>query len=47
MNRESAWQEAYKWLCQQRKNAPADSDVRHLRFHWAEDGKCVEKEGAK
>lgn len=38
MTTELAWQEAYKWLCQQRKNAPADSDVWHLRFHWAAEG---------
>ena len=41
MNRESVWQEAYKWLCQQRKNAPADSDVWHLRFHWERDGDAL------
>jgi len=40
MNRPSAWQEAYDWLCRQRKNAPSDSDVWHLRFHWATDGEA-------
>ncbi|AFP30857.1 reverse transcriptase/maturase family protein [Marinobacter sp. BSs20148] len=27
---------AYRWLCQQRKHFPANSDVWDLRFHWAQ-----------
>ncbi|ECA1950138.1 transposase [Salmonella enterica subsp. enterica serovar Virchow] len=29
-NREAAWQ----WLFHQRRHAPADADIWHLRFHW-------------
>lgn len=25
---------AYLWLCKQRTNFPANSDIWHLRFHW-------------
>lgn len=25
---------AYGWLCRQRRTAPADADVWHLRYHW-------------
>ncbi len=25
---------AYAWLCHQRRNWPADSDIWDLRFHW-------------
>lgn len=28
---------AYAWLCARRKDAPADADVWHLRFHWASE----------
>ncbi len=28
--------EAYKWLCQQRKYFPVNSDVCDVRFHWNE-----------
>jgi hypothetical protein len=28
--------EAYQWLCQQRKNFPVNSDVWDVRFHWSE-----------
>ncbi|MEL5596588.1 reverse transcriptase domain-containing protein [Serratia ureilytica] len=38
---EDAWQEAYSWLCQQRGNAPANSDVWHLRFHWGNNGNIL------
>jgi len=27
--------EAYQWLCQQRKNFPVNSDVWDVRFHWS------------
>lgn len=27
---------AYSWVCKQRKHAPANADIWHLRFHWAE-----------
>lgn len=44
---EVAWQEAYRWLCRQRRNAPANADVWHLRFHWQREGtalrQCVEQ----
>ncbi len=26
--------EAYQWLCKQRRHYPANSDIWHLRFHW-------------
>ena len=26
--------EAYQWLCKQRRNYPDNSDIWHLRFHW-------------
>ena len=26
--------EAYQWLCQQRRHFPANSDVWDVRFHW-------------
>lgn len=29
------WDEAFRWLCQQRKNAPHNSDVWHLRWEWS------------
>jgi RNA-directed DNA polymerase len=25
---------AYRWLCKQRRNFPANADIWHLRFHW-------------
>ena len=28
--------EAYSWLCQQRKHFPVNSDVWDVRFHWVE-----------
>nr|WP_241392231.1 reverse transcriptase domain-containing protein [Serratia entomophila]ULG10885.1 transposase [Serratia entomophila] len=28
------WHAAYRWLCRRRNRAPANADVRHLRFHW-------------
>lgn len=31
---ETAWQQAYDWLSYQRRYAPANADVWHLRFHW-------------
>ncbi|MGK4429276.1 transposase, partial [Yersinia enterocolitica] len=34
----SAWLDAYQWLCHCRRNAPANADVWHLRFHWAAQG---------
>jgi hypothetical protein len=44
---EWAWLAAYRWLCRQRRNAPANADVWHLRFHWQRDGtalrQCVEQ----
>lgn len=27
--------EAYQWVCQQRRNYPDNADIWHLRFHWA------------
>lgn len=38
LSAQAAWQQAYLWLCQQRRHAPANSDVWHLRYHWARDG---------
>lgn len=29
-------EEAFRWCCRQRKNAPADADIWHLWFHWQE-----------
>ena len=26
--------EAYQWLCKQRRNHPNNADIWHLRFHW-------------
>ncbi|MFV8809231.1 reverse transcriptase domain-containing protein [Yersinia enterocolitica] len=34
----SAWLDAYQWLYHCRRNAPANADVWHLRFHWAAQG---------
>lgn len=34
MHTATAWQEACRWLCCQRRSATANSDVRHLRHHW-------------
>ena len=31
---EEQWDTAYQWLCKQRRNYPANSDIWHLRFHW-------------
>ena len=31
---EEQWNTAYTWLCKQRCNYPANSDIWHLRFHW-------------
>ncbi len=43
MDRESAWQVAYKWLCNQRKNAHSGSEAWHQRFHCAADGEAFSK----
>ncbi|QLK63802.1 transposase (plasmid) [Enterobacteriaceae bacterium Kacie_13] len=40
MNTDEAWTEAYNWLCKQRRKAPPNSDVWHLRFHWQRDGEA-------
>lgn len=29
-----AWEQAYRWLIYQRRHAPANADIWHLRFHW-------------
>ncbi|MGT3828534.1 reverse transcriptase domain-containing protein [Enterobacter kobei] len=29
-----AWNVAWQWLCEQRKNAPPDADIWHLRWQW-------------
>ncbi|ATM75317.1 transposase [Serratia fonticola] len=29
-----AWEQAYRWLTHQRRHAPANADIWHLRFHW-------------
>ena len=31
---EEQWEMAYQWLCKQRCNYPANSDIWHLRFNW-------------
>ncbi|MBH3000329.1 transposase [Serratia marcescens] len=33
MDEELIWDTAWKWLCERRKNAPADADIWDLRFH--------------
>lgn len=32
------WHEAQRWLWRQRKGAPANADIWHLRHHWTETG---------
>lgn len=29
-----AWEQAYRWLIHQRRHAPANADIWHIRFHW-------------
>ena len=31
---DNQWETAYLWLCKQRHNYPANSDIWHLRFNW-------------
>jgi hypothetical protein len=31
---EATLDNAYSWLCKQRRNFPANADIWHLRFHW-------------
>ncbi|WAY95574.1 hypothetical protein O3T13_16380, partial [Serratia marcescens] len=38
-NRGTAWQAAWRWLCQCRRHAPPNADIWHLRFHWAQQEK--------
>lgn len=38
---EAAWRAAYLWLCRQRRSAPNNAEVWHLRFHWRRDGKAL------
>ncbi len=38
---EAAWRAAYLWLCRQRRSAPDNAEVWHLRFHWRRDGKAL------
>lgn len=44
MHAETAWQEAYRWLCCQRRQAPANGDVWHLRHHWRRDGAALRRQ---
>ena len=32
------WQQAYQWVCRQRRQAPANADIWHLRHHWPIEG---------
>lgn len=32
------WLCAWQWLCRQRRNAPSNADIWHLRHHWRRDG---------
>ncbi len=32
---------AYSWGCKQRKHAPANADIWHLRFHWSAERACL------
>ncbi|RHH96561.1 transposase [Enterobacter cloacae] len=34
MKTDHAWNEAWQWLCEQRKNAPSGADIWHLRWQW-------------
>lgn len=40
-NAQADWQAAYRWVCRQRRHAPANADVWHLRYHWRLRGRCV------
>ncbi|VEI61923.1 Retron-type reverse transcriptase [Serratia fonticola] len=40
-NAEVDWQAAYQWLCRQRRHAPANADVWHLRYHWQQWGNAL------
>lgn len=38
------WNTAYSWLCKQRCNYPANSDIWHLRFNWKTVKPALEKQ---
>lgn len=40
---EEQWNTAYAWLCKQRCNYPANSDIWHLRFTWKRVKPALEK----
>lgn len=40
-NTDSDWHDAYSWLCQRRKNAPANADVWHLRWKWPQESEVL------
>ena len=34
-------EQAYRWLCQQRKHFPANADIWHIRFHWEQEKEAL------
>lgn len=44
MSSDEAWETAWQWLCRQRKTAPDNSDVWHLRFWKARDDPALKQQ---
>ncbi|ELY3087856.1 transposase [Klebsiella aerogenes] len=44
MARETHWHHAWRWLCHQRKRAPEQADIWHLRYHWPQTGDALRRQ---